>query len=630
MVTSKLHLYFFIHIITLCCGKALAIEHEATITRFENVNMANIAKDFRIDTLYDRGLTGLGVNVAVIDGSENNRGRQHPDISYSTLSEDTNGRGLSPHALGMLGIVAGSGNYCPQAKGIAPKANLFFFDVEANMDDNNDADTFENLNTIKIRLNQDLTISFPHKDKAINHNLKKGDILTFQGELPPAITSFSSFYKGIQKTTLIDRKLNAPYQTNIVLDLKVQTTYTSPEGTLKTKDQTITGLKDFLINENIVSLVDHTLNNNHKETWHNESGQEIDSGILDRWDFLELATQINDYKNMPPTEQENTYNHMVNQVSGEDPHAINCARSFFSYLRQDGTKEFNLLILVHHFNESYKKHTGFLPNWASRLEEVLKSQKTISKETTSIEDGLYEHEERTAGILKSVNNFNAHQDEKDKIKIINMSVGTSWGPKDIKILGKELKNFLKQKGIIVKAAGNSSVNWDYHQKVGLELKGNDHIESKLDTITFIRRLKEAPWMRKAFLFVGSLGYFGNLSPYSDYSTSDFEDRFIYVRGDKIPTLYDYEKDNLPYNKDTPILTSGTSSAAPIVTGTIALLQQAFPEFNPSELAEAILDGADQLLEEGKWIRILNAEKAYHILKAKKMKYLTPKKTNHTY
>jgi subtilisin family serine protease len=146
-------------------------------------------------------------------------------------------------------------------------------------------------------------------------------------------------------------------------------------------------------------------------------------------------------------------------------------------------------------------------------------------------------------------------------KIINMSFGKSYSP-DRKIVEKAIRYAEKKDVLIVHAAGNNSENKD--------------IVENFPTRKFIKGDKEA-WN---MIEVGASSRYWNeklTAKFSNYGESSV-DLFA-------PGVYVYS--TLPGNQYKEM--SGTSMAAPVVSGVAAMLFSYFPELSAKEVREVLLE-----------------------------------------
>lgn len=141
-------------------------------------------------------------------------------------------------------------------------------------------------------------------------------------------------------------------------------------------------------------------------------------------------------------------------------------------------------------------------------------------------------------------------------------INTSWGGNDCStILTSYIRSLEKQNVLIVAASGNNG--WD------------------LDNLGARPPVYPASLNLKNQITVGSIGYFNNRSSFSNYGNNSVE---LFAPGSKINVL-------APGNKSACV--DGTSFAAPIVSGALALLKEAYPEANNFEIKKLLLDNVRQ-------------------------------------
>lgn len=98
-------------------------------------------------------------------------------------------------------------------------------------------------------------------------------------------------------------------------------------------------------------------------------------------------------------------------------------------------------------------------------------------------------------------------------------------------------------------------------------------------------LKGHPELRKRILFVGALDCFGDVASFSNVPGTICPDDFIFAPGEEIPTL------SYKGGKEENTTVDGTSFAAPVVSGTLALLKKYFPDFDMVTLKNIVLSTA---------------------------------------
>ncbi|MCX7955030.1 MAG: S8 family serine peptidase [Bacteroidales bacterium] len=151
---------------------------------------------------------------------------------------------------------------------------------------------------------------------------------------------------------------------------------------------------------------------------------------------------------------------------------------------------------------------------------------------------------------------------KNGAKIINMSFGKYFSPEK-HMVDEAIKYASKHNVLIIHAAGNDALNNDINQHYPIPFDENYKLLTDL-------------WIE-----VGASSYYLKypIAPFSNYGKNTVD---IFAPGEEIFGLS-------PDNKFES--NSGTSAAAPIVTGIAALLMGYFPELTPKEIKEIILKSA---------------------------------------
>lgn len=176
----------------------------------------------------------------------------------------------------------------------------------------------------------------------------------------------------------------------------------------------------------------------------------------------------------------------------------------------------------------------------------------------------------------------------NNIKIINASFyyGTATNPAPASLSHiNAIKNFKNNGGIIIASAGNEGINIDE----SLRFPGGYSDTSKFPDINNV-------------LCVGAINKEGNRCGFSNYGNQTVQ---IFAPGHLIYSTMP----NSSYGYQ-----SGTSIAAPHVTGVVALLLSNFPNLTPLQLKQVILDSAENITisnanQSTQKVKKLNAYKA---------------------
>lgn len=170
---------------------------------------------------------------------------------------------------------------------------------------------------------------------------------------------------------------------------------------------------------------------------------------------------------------------------------------------------------------------------------------------------------------------------KQGIRLLNTSMIYSVGPRT----RQALQGFSRQGGVIVKAAGNGGVRLSDPMRVKSgDLTADQEYQLGVDMGLFKVVLSD-PLLKNAYLFVGNMNTPTTLDKTSN-KAGFLEKRFIAAWGTDISSTVRY-KDR---RKQT-----GTSMAAPMVLGGIALLTEAYPHCGAQVLAQNLLDATVKLL-----------------------------------
>jgi hypothetical protein len=170
---------------------------------------------------------------------------------------------------------------------------------------------------------------------------------------------------------------------------------------------------------------------------------------------------------------------------------------------------------------------------------------------------------------------------KYKLKVINGSISMGWGPRT----EIALRAYIEQGGVLIIAAGNGSISLEpkifYEEgKVSAALEYQSMI-----MMGGIRRYLKDPIIAQGILYVGNLKDDHNLHPTSNLAGITGK-RYIAAYGTQVPST-------VGSNTKRTLMT-GTSQAAPTVTGAIALLIEAFPACTPQQITGIILDTAQKI------------------------------------
>lgn len=175
-------------------------------------------------------------------------------------------------------------------------------------------------------------------------------------------------------------------------------------------------------------------------------------------------------------------------------------------------------------------------------------------------------------------------DEK-QIRIINFSLTVSFGQKTINALHK----FANNGGVFVVAAGN--------EDTALTARGylnTKYIVGKLFSNKFATLLHNFP---KSVLLVGNLDTTAEGEPFRlnrlSTKAGDLKDHYISAWGTNVPSItYKEGPSGVEPQKVTSTMT-GTSQAAPMVSGIIADLYQGFSHCTPLEIKDILLRTASK-------------------------------------
>ena len=210
---------------------------------------------------------------------------------------------------------------------------------------------------------------------------------------------------------------------------------------------------------------------------------------------------------------------------------------------------------------------------------------------------------------------------KDGIEIISVSQHLSYGPKFLEALRK----FAENGGVIVRAAGNSGHKLCYQMPEPIvKMKGKSEAfdgqgDQACADLGFLRMVKDDPLLFKSTIFVGNMQDESTLY-HESCQAGEFADRYIGAWGTDI--LSTVQGPNIDYGLLKEGF-SGTSMAAPMVAGVLAVLKGAWPQVKARELATILLETATPIGDRETFgMGRLNAEAAFEM--AKKL-YGPPKK-----
>ena len=143
-------------------------------------------------------------------------------------------------------------------------------------------------------------------------------------------------------------------------------------------------------------------------------------------------------------------------------------------------------------------------------------------------------------------------------RVINMSFGKRTSPG--KKMVAEAMIYAEKKGVLlVHAAGNDGASLEVHH-----LYPSKHVSKRRDL--------------KNWIAVGSIGMSGQPARSSNYGKTEVD---LFAPGDGI-------RSTVPQNKYQNL--RGTSMAAPVVAGVVALIWNYFPELSAREVKQAVLKG----------------------------------------
>lgn len=165
------------------------------------------------------------------------------------------------------------------------------------------------------------------------------------------------------------------------------------------------------------------------------------------------------------------------------------------------------------------------------------------------------------------------------IRLINASFVFSFGLNSLKAFW----DFTQKGGVLIKAAGNAGLPLQKDPIAEGTLSNTHRLQVGIDS-GFYSTLRHNPTLMKHVLIVGNLKNATTLEPSSNQA-GDFKDRFISAWGTDVAST------TTPYTREKM---TGTSMAAPMVTGALSLLMEAFPTCDVPTLSQGLLDSAAPL------------------------------------
>jgi len=191
-----------------------------------------------------------------------------------------------------------------------------------------------------------------------------------------------------------------------------------------------------------------------------------------------------------------------------------------------------------------------------------------------------------AGTIPSMNRALSYIEDKN-IDVVNLSLGGLYWREDSYDFFSEL---IDNNSVVVIAAGNNA-------DACTSLDADDN-----DSCTFPAAY---PWTEDheslldgagGWIVVGAVNEFGELRYYSN-KAGITKDNFLVANIDGIRVPFEKASEDEFYGRDYTWF-SGTSAAAPVVSGAVALLKEKYPDMDGKDIAQILFDSAIDLGEPG--------------------------------